>query len=115
MTSPDAVESAGWHADPIGRHDLRFWSGAEWTEHVADSYLLNWNPEDFRKLAAALGLHLYGLPKRSLDSFHSGRSEERGVRLLAGSAVAGMVIRIAFPLLFLVAVLVALLLKAAHH
>jgi hypothetical protein len=26
--------SAGWHADPFGRHDQRFWDGDEWTEHV---------------------------------------------------------------------------------
>jgi hypothetical protein len=25
----------GWFADPVGRSDLRWWSGAEWTEYVA--------------------------------------------------------------------------------
>jgi len=28
---------AGWYADPSGRHELRYWSGAIWTEHVADA------------------------------------------------------------------------------
>jgi hypothetical protein len=25
---------AGWHADPWGRWDRRFWDGQRWTEHV---------------------------------------------------------------------------------
>jgi hypothetical protein len=28
---------AGWLADPAGRHELRYWDGAAWTEHVADA------------------------------------------------------------------------------
>ncbi len=27
---------AGWHRDPSGRHELRFWNGDHWTEHVID-------------------------------------------------------------------------------
>jgi hypothetical protein len=27
---------ARWLADPTGRHELRYWSGAAWTTHVAD-------------------------------------------------------------------------------
>lgn len=26
----------GWFTDPTGRHGQRYWSGAEWTEHVVD-------------------------------------------------------------------------------
>lgn len=26
---------ANWHPDPFGRHDLRYWDGARWTEHVS--------------------------------------------------------------------------------
>jgi hypothetical protein len=29
-------EAAGWHPDPSGRHEHRFWDGAQWTEHVSD-------------------------------------------------------------------------------
>ena len=25
----------GWHTDPTGRHQLRYWDGAAWTEHVS--------------------------------------------------------------------------------
>ena len=27
---------AGWLIDPSGRHEKRYWSGTEWTEHVSD-------------------------------------------------------------------------------
>src|SRR5580704_18341436 len=26
----------GWLADPFARHDQRYWSGSQWTEHVVD-------------------------------------------------------------------------------
>jgi hypothetical protein len=26
----------GWLIDPSGRHEQRYWSGSEWTEHVTD-------------------------------------------------------------------------------
>jgi uncharacterized protein YxjI len=26
---------AGWFPDPYGRHELRYWTGADWTEHVS--------------------------------------------------------------------------------
>ena len=25
-----------WHPDPTGRHELRYWDGAQWTDHVSD-------------------------------------------------------------------------------
>jgi len=28
---------AGWKADPIGRHQFRYWDGFQWTENVADA------------------------------------------------------------------------------
>ena len=27
---------AAWHPDPTGRHQLRYWDGQDWTEHVSD-------------------------------------------------------------------------------
>lgn len=31
----NATVPAAWYADPSGRFELRYWSGKEWTEHVA--------------------------------------------------------------------------------
>ena len=39
QTSP-----AAWHPDPLGRHQLRYWDGANWTEHVADSGVQSLDP-----------------------------------------------------------------------
>jgi Protein of unknown function (DUF2510) len=29
--------SPGWFRDPFFKHDHRYWSGTEWTEHVTDN------------------------------------------------------------------------------
>lgn len=26
---------SGWHPDPVGRFELRYWDGTRWTEHVS--------------------------------------------------------------------------------
>ena len=31
-----AAQPAGWHPDPSGRHELRYWSGTAWTDDVSD-------------------------------------------------------------------------------
>jgi uncharacterized protein YxjI len=31
----DAPAPEGWYPDPHGRHELRFWNGSAWTEHVS--------------------------------------------------------------------------------
>jgi hypothetical protein len=35
-TSASNGTPPGWFADPFFRHDQRFWSGSEWSEHVTD-------------------------------------------------------------------------------
>ena len=36
MGLDDESTLAGWHRDPSGRHELRFWNGDRWTEHIVD-------------------------------------------------------------------------------
>jgi ABC-type sugar transport system permease subunit len=36
----------GWFPDPTGRHDHRWWDGAEWTAHVADAGVAASEPVD---------------------------------------------------------------------
>ena len=38
MSDPNQPSSvpAGWHPDPFQRHQLRYWDGGVWTEHVSD-------------------------------------------------------------------------------
>ncbi len=35
MSDP-STQGAGWHPDPSGQHQLRYWDGATWTDHVSD-------------------------------------------------------------------------------
>ena len=39
-----AVEAAGWFRDPSGLHELRYWDGRAWTEHVADGGVVGVEP-----------------------------------------------------------------------
>jgi hypothetical protein len=34
---PSAAQPAGWHPDPSGRHEMRYWSGTGWTDDVSDA------------------------------------------------------------------------------
>ena len=70
--------------------------------------LQSWNADDFRLLASALGLHLYGRPNRRLDEFHSARPVEYAARYFAGSLVVGILFGCGLLLLFLVALAVAI-------
>ncbi len=33
--TPAGPHPPGWYADPSGRYELRYWDGAQWTEHVS--------------------------------------------------------------------------------
>ena len=33
-----------WHADPTGRHELRYWDGQVWTSHVSDGGVAGTDP-----------------------------------------------------------------------
>jgi len=38
--------AAGWHPDPVGGHELRYWDGAIWTDHVSDDGVETTGPLD---------------------------------------------------------------------
>jgi uncharacterized protein YxjI len=35
---------ANWYPDPLNRHQLRYWDGAKWTEHVSDNGITGVDP-----------------------------------------------------------------------
>jgi len=37
MTGNESISGGGWHPDPHGRHQLRFWDGRAWTAHVSNA------------------------------------------------------------------------------
>lgn len=38
------IREPGWYADPLGRHQYRYWDGANWSDHVADRGVASWDP-----------------------------------------------------------------------
>lgn len=41
-----------WYADPLARHDHRWWDGAAWTAHVADAGVAGTDPIDAHAMPA---------------------------------------------------------------
>lgn len=39
-----SMQAAGWFPDPAQRHQFRWWSGSEWSEHVSDSGVSSVDP-----------------------------------------------------------------------
>jgi len=37
-------QGAGWHPDPAGRHELRYWDGSKWTDDVSDKGVTTKDP-----------------------------------------------------------------------
>jgi hypothetical protein len=35
---------AGWHPDPMGRHEHRYWDGTQWTDNVSDQGQMSMDP-----------------------------------------------------------------------
>jgi uncharacterized protein DUF2510 len=83
---------------------------------LARFYLQNWDPSDFRRVANGLGLQLYGRPGRALDDFHSAQSLKHVGRFYLGSWIAGTALGCALPLIFVLALVAAVLMSrmAAH-
>jgi uncharacterized protein YxjI len=46
MSDESTTFPPGWHADPVGRHQLRYWDGRAWTEHVSDGGVQSADPLD---------------------------------------------------------------------
>lgn len=49
------MTAAAWHPDPTGRHELRYWDGSQWTEHVSDNGVQSTSPVDGGSDAGAAG------------------------------------------------------------
>jgi hypothetical protein len=43
---PDVAVAAGWLEDPTSRHELRYWDGSAWTDHVSDAGVAGLDPID---------------------------------------------------------------------
>ena len=68
----DQALPAGWHPDPVGRHQYRYWDGNGWTSHVADNGVAAIDPVPARSSGADTGV--------------SGTISALGTQLLAGGS-----------------------------
>ena len=37
-------DKTGWHPDPLGRYEHRYWEGTEWSGHVSTAGVTAWDP-----------------------------------------------------------------------
>jgi Protein of unknown function (DUF2510) len=65
LTAERELFAAAWYADPLARHELRYWDGRSWTDHVSDAGVVGLDPTSF--LAAQ---RLYSEPTKRP---HNGR------------------------------------------
>lgn len=78
MNSP----APGWHPDPSGRHEHRYWDGGRWTEHVADAGAQATDPLDAGGAAAGTaqggGVPTGGSPTARTDATPTARTGPPG-------------------------------------
>ncbi len=60
----------GWYSDALGRHELRYWDGAHWTEHVSSHGRQSLDPAD--------------VPARTVEGRQSREKVRQQVRRQAG-------------------------------
>jgi cell division protein FtsB len=82
---------AGWHPDPTGRHEHRYWDGTKWTDHVGDAGVsatdaLEHRPTDARSETTAIS--------RPADSDSSGTAAEHTRAASQPQVPAGVLERI---------------------
>jgi uncharacterized protein YxjI len=67
---------AAWHPDPTGRHQLRYWDGAAWTEHVSDHGRQGTDPLPSASTSAAgAGADTFDRIDRALTVGDEGRAD----------------------------------------
>ena len=77
-----------WYPDPNGRHELRYWDGERWTDHVSDQGVTGSDPVERSKLDGLDAGLTVGDESRSVQQQLSG-SGRRGIGLDAPVAGGG--------------------------
>jgi uncharacterized protein YxjI len=82
---------AAWHPDPMGRHELRYWNGKTWTDHVSDNGVQSTDalqPRGLDKLDAALTVGNEGDVAKIQRQLH-GESRYRSAQVGEAAFVGG--------------------------
>ncbi|HEX2782607.1 MAG TPA: phospholipid scramblase-related protein [Ilumatobacteraceae bacterium] len=82
---------ASWHPDPMGRHELRYWNGKIWTDHVSDNGVQSTDalhPRGLDKLDSALTVGNEGDVAKIQQQLH-GESRYRSAQVGDAAFVGG--------------------------
>jgi hypothetical protein len=84
----DSEQPVGWHGDPYGRHEQRYWDGASWTEHVLDGGVPGVDPPAETLIASAVA----ATATRRARKRRGGRILAVAVLLVLLAGVAGVLL-----------------------
>ena len=91
MLASMSENPASWHPDPMGRHQLRYWDGKVWTDHVSDNGVQATDalqPRGLDKIDAALTIGNEGDPNKIHEQLH-GESKYRSANVGEAAFVGG--------------------------
>ena len=91
MLASMSENPASWHPDPMGRHQLRYWDGNAWTDHVSDNGVQTTDPlqpRGFDRVDSALTVGNEGDPAKIQRQLH-GESPYRSANVGDAAFVGG--------------------------
>ncbi|MCY3635465.1 MAG: DUF2510 domain-containing protein [bacterium] len=83
---------ASWHTDPFGRHEARWWNGANWTEKVRDGDLAGIDPPGIAVAPQKIPLNEPASPIPGRRTIRLFGKRLPGAMLLASAALAAVVV-----------------------
>lgn len=96
MSDVGGGPSGGWHPDPFGRHEHRYWDGTAWTDQVSDAGQAGTDPPAPAAAVGAVSATPYVPPSGSTSG--SGKGKIVGL-VLGGLAVVAVVVVLALVVL----------------
>ncbi len=91
MLAPMSDNPASWHPDPMGRHQLRYWDGTAWTEHVSNNGVQGSDPlkpKGLDRVDSALTIGNEGDSAKIQQQLH-GEAKHRSANVGAAAFVGG--------------------------
>ena len=82
---------ANWYPDPMGRHQLRYWDGANWTEHVSSNGVQSSDPlqpKGLDRVDSALTIGNEGDPSKIQQQLY-GQEKHRSAQVGTAAFVGG--------------------------